>query len=129
MPHSADEKGKRAAIIAESLYLANLTILPVLGFALLLWMHFSGMAQGSALARCHLRQAITGSLWAGALLIVFNAVILLLGGYRSQGTIVSLILYFFSVHTALILTGMAGLAKATASQQFVYPLIGRRCDD
>jgi len=84
MPRSADEKGKRAAIIAESLYLANLTILPVLGFALLLWMHFSGMAQGSALARCHLRQAITGSLWAGVLLILFNAVILLLGGYSAR---------------------------------------------
>lgn len=87
------------------------------------------MAQASALARCHLRQAISGSLWAGVLLVVLNAVILILGGYRSPATIVTLILYFFSVHTALILIGMAGLAKATASQRFVYPLIGRRCDD
>lgn len=129
MRRSAAEQGKRAAILAESLYLANLTILPVLGFLLLVWMHLSGVAQASALARCHLRQAITGSLWAGVLLILLNAAILLLGGYRSQGTIVTLILYFFSVHTALILTGMAGLAKAAASQPFVYPLIGRRCDD
>ncbi|MEY3747782.1 MAG: hypothetical protein RL194_1241 [Pseudomonadota bacterium] len=129
MRPSAAEQGKRAAILAESLYLANLTVLPVIGFFLLVCLHLSGVAQASALARCHLRQAISGSLWAGVLLVVLNAVILILGGYRSPATIVTLILYFFSVHTALILIGMAGLAKATASQRFVYPLIGRRCDD
>lgn len=129
MRRSAAEQGKRTAILAESLYLANLTVLPVIGFALLACLHLSGAAQASALARCHLRQAMSGSLWAGVLLVLLNAAILLLGGYRSPATIVVLMLYFFSAHTALILIGMAGLAKATASQPFVYPLIGRRCDD
>lgn len=128
MPRSADDTGRRIAIAAEGLYLANLTFAPVLAFIVLLWLHFSRAAETSALAACHLRQAITASIWAGVLLVLLNAVILLLGGYRSPYTVVTLILYFFSAHTVLILLGMAGLARAFAGQRFVYPLIGARCD-
>ena len=129
MPPSAADSGRNLAIAAECLYLANITVAPVLVFLGLLWMYRRQTPQTPAVARCHLRQAIFGSLWAGVLLIALNAVILLLGGYRSTNTLVTLILYFFSVHSALILLGMAGLANALASKPFVYPLIGRRCDD
>lgn len=129
MPHSADNDGVRLAIAAECCYLANLTVLPLLGFFVLLAVYFARIDTASALARCHLRQALVGSLWAGVLLILLNALILLMGGYRSHLTIVTLILYFFSVHSMLIILGMAGLAKAFAGQKFIYPLIGARCDD
>ncbi|HSI96396.1 MAG: hypothetical protein ACAH09_02965 [Methylophilaceae bacterium] len=129
MPHSADNDGVRLAIAAECCYLANLTVMPLLGFFVLLAVYFARFDTASVLARCHLRQALVGSLWAGVLLILLNALILLMGGYRSHFTVVTLILYFFSVHSALIILGMAGLAKAFAGQTFIYPLIGARCDD
>lgn len=128
MPPSANDDGRVLAIAAEVFYLANITLAPVLGFVVLLVMHGRQTPHTPALARCHLRQAIAGSLWAGVLLIALNAVILLLGGYRSTYTLITLVLYFFSVHSALILLGMVGLAKALAGKPFEYPLIGARCD-
>lgn len=128
MPRSADDHGQRLAVAAQCLYLANLTFLPVLAFIALLWLYTMRAAQGSSLARCHLRQAVFGSLWAGVLLVLLNIVILLLGGYRSSHTLIALILYFFSAHSVLILLGMVGLSKALAGKTFVYPLIGVRCD-
>lgn len=128
MPLSADDSGQYLAVAAECLYLANLTLAPVLGFVVLLWLYRAHAARTTALARCHLRQAIFGSLWAGMLLVVLNAIILLLGGYRSTYTLITLVLYFFSVHSALIVLGMVGLSRALAGKTFVYPLIGVRGD-
>ena len=129
MPPTANDDGRVLAIAAEVFYLANITLAPVLGFVVLLFMLWRQTPQTPALALCHLRQAISGSLWAGVLLIALNAVILLLGGYRSTYTLITLVLYFFSVHSALILLGMFGLSKALAGKPFQYPLIGARCDD
>lgn len=128
MPLSVNENDQYLAIAAECLYLANLTLAPVLGFVVLLWLYRTRAAKSTVLARCHLRQAVFGSLWAGVLLILLNAIILMLGGYRSTYTIITIILYFFSVHSALILFGMVGLSRALAGKIFVYPLIGVRCD-
>jgi len=129
MPRSVDNDGKVLAVTAECLYLANITLLPVLGFAVLLGLYWRLHATAPKLARCHLRQAISGSIWAGVLLIALNVVILLLGGYHSTYTLITLVLYFFSCHSLLILLGMAGLAQAMAGKLFVYPLIGVRCYD
>ncbi|TAJ94425.1 MAG: hypothetical protein EPO31_09750 [Gammaproteobacteria bacterium] len=129
MPRLAGNEGRMLAVIAECLYLANISMAPILGFAIILWLYYRLPPKGSDLARCHLRQAIAGSIWAGILLILLNAVILLLGGYRSTNTLITLVLYFFTVHSALLLVGMAGLANAMAGKPFVYPLIGRPCHD
>lgn len=129
MPRSGADQGRMLAIVAECLYLANISMAPVLGFIILLWLYYRLPPEAPVLARCHLRQAISGSLWAGVLLILLNAIILLLGGYRSTNTLITLVLYFFTVHSALLLVGMAGLANAMAGNLFVYPLIGRPCDD
>jgi hypothetical protein len=129
MPPSADESGQRLALTAECLFLANLTLAPVVAFLLLLVLYYRQNTETPALARCHLRQAMAGSLWAGVLLVLLNCVILLLGGYHSTYTLIALILYFITCHSVFILLGMAGIAKALSGQPFVYPLIGRRCDD
>lgn len=128
MPRSANDDGRTLAVAAECLYLLNMTFMPVLGFAVLLLLYLHQTPQTPALARCHLHQSLAGSLWAAALLILLNAVILLLGGYRSTYTLITLVLYFFSCHSLLILLGMVGLAKALAGKPFVYPLIGVRCN-
>lgn len=129
MPRSASNDGRLLAIMAECLYLANISMFPILGFLILLWLHRRLPPEAPALARCHLRQAIAGSIWAGILLILLNAIILLLGGYRSTNILITLVLYFFTIHSALLLVGMAGLANALAGKLFVYPLIGRPCND
>lgn len=117
------------AVTAEVLYLANLLLLPGLAFLALLVLWAAHRRTAAALARCHLRQTVSASLWAGALLILANALIILLGGYHQPSTWVIVILYFTIFHSTLVLLGVLGLARAMAGQRFVYPVIGRRCDD
>lgn len=132
MPASADNEqetpGQPLAVWAETLYLANLLLAPGLAFLMLLWLYFKRSAGMPALARCHLRQAISASIWAGVLLVIANLLIILLGGYAAPKTWMIVIIYFTTCHSTLVLLGVLGLAKAMAGQKYVYPLVGRPCD-
>ena len=123
------QPGQPLAVTAEVLYLANLLLLPGLAFLVLLVVWNRHRHSAPALARCHLRQTLAASLWAGALLVIANAAIILLGGYHQPSTWVIAILYFTLFHSTFVLLGVLGLAKAMAGKAFVYPLIGRPCDD
>lgn len=120
--------GTKLAITAESLYLVNLLLVPGLAFAVLAVLYLRHVRSAAPLARCHLRQTMMGSLWAGVLLVLVNGLILALGGYQAPGTWVVLVLYFVCCHTGLVLLGVLGLAKAMAGQPYRYPLLGRACD-
>ena len=67
---------------------------------------------------------LAASLWAGALLVVANAAIILTGGYDAASTWIIVILYFTTCHATLIFCGAIGLAKALAGKPFRFPLIG-----
>ena len=95
---------------------------------MLLWLYFKRSPNMPAIAVCHLRQAISASLWAGALLVIANLLIILLGGYAAPNTWVIVIIYFTTCHSTLVLLGVLGLAKAMAGQKYVYPLVGRPCE-
>ena len=126
MQRSAElTEGAGTAVTAESLYLVNLLLAPGLGFLLLVWMWWRSRDQAPPLAASHLSQTISGSIWAGILLVVANALILLLGGYRGPHVWVVVISYFTFCHSMLVMFGAYGLSKAMAGQCWRYPLIGR----
>ena len=135
MPHSEHKyeqqqsepvaPGQGLAVTAEVLYITNLLLLPGLAFIALLGVYFTTIKGASELAACHLRQTLSASLWAGALLLVANTIIVLLGGYRSPNTWMVVIIYFTTCHATLVLLGVLGLARAMAGQCFRYPLVGR----
>jgi len=116
--------GQGLAVFAETLYLANLLLLPGIAFLALLWLYLRHRRAAHPLAANHLGQTITVSLWAGALLVAANGVILILGGYRGPYTWVVLILYFTVCHSTLVLLGIVGLSKAMAGQFWRFPLLG-----
>lgn len=119
--------GTALAVLVEALYLANLLLAPGVAFAVLAWLYMKHISSTAPLAQCHLRQTLSASLWAGVLLIVANAVILALGGYRAPYTWVIVVLYFVTCHSTLVLLGTLGLARAMAGKAYRYPLIGRPC--
>lgn len=121
--------GSTLAILAEALYLANLLLAPGLAFAILVWLYMKHIGSAAPLARCHLRQTLSASLWAGVLLVIVNTVIIALGGYRAPHTWVVVVLYFITAHSTLVLLGILGLAKAMAGKLYVYPLVGRPCPE
>jgi len=120
--------GQGTAIAAEALYLANLLLLPGICFLALLWLYSRHHIAGPALARCHLRQTMAASLWAGVILVIVIALILLGGGWQSANVWMYVIIYFTVGHSTLILLGMVGLAKAMAGKSWRYPLLGVHCD-
>jgi len=119
--------GQNIAVLAETLYLVNLLLLPLAAFLLLLWVYRRHYSHAPPLARCHLLQTLWGSVWAGAMLLLVTLSIILLGGHATVGTWVVVILYFTTVHATLVLFGSLGLARAMAGQHFHFPLIGRQC--
>ena len=121
--------GQGLAVLAESLYLVNLLLLPGVAFIVLLWVYALHHAQAAPLAQCHLRQTLSASLWAGVILVLANGVIIALGGYTAPSTWVVVILYFTCCHAALVMLGTLGLAKAMAGKAYRYPLVGRPCPE
>jgi len=127
MPLSADKPapaGQSLAVLAEALFLANLLVLPGVAFFGLLWLWRQRGAEAPPLARQHLWQALVVSLWGGVLIVLCSAALVLLGGWHWSGTWVLVILYFTCVHSALVVFGSIGLARAMAGQPYRYPLIG-----
>jgi len=116
------------AIAAEALFLCNLLLLPGLAFVLLLIMFLRHARTCSDLCRCHLKQTVIASLWAGVLIVIITGGILLIGAYDQPWTWVLLIIYFTTVHATLVLLGVVGLAKALAGKHYHYPLIGAHCE-
>lgn len=124
--NTPEDAAGSVAVQAEALYLMNLLLAPGLGFIGLLWLAWHHAHDRNELTRCHLRQTIVASIWAGVLLMVVTLLIVLLGGFNNPATWVVLILYFVCCHSALILFGVLGLARAMAGQIYIYPLIGSR---
>jgi uncharacterized Tic20 family protein len=124
-----DIPGQRIAVSAEALYLANLLLLPGLALLALLVLWLAQRRDLPPLARCHLRQTLLASLWAGVMLVLANALIFALGGYQQAATWIVIALYFVICHATLVLLGILGLARAMAGKDYVYPLIGRPCND
>lgn len=121
-----EKDGQALAVLAESLFLINLMLLPGIAFAILAGLWLKHHDSAPPLARQHLRQATLVSLWGGALIIILGGVILLAGGLDAGWTWVVLVLYFTAIHSTLILLGMYALIKAMAGQRWRFPLIGPR---
>lgn len=114
------------AVQAEVIYLVNLLLMPGLAFVALLWLAHRHAASANRLTRCHLKQTVVASIWAGVLLTAVSVVIVLLGGFAMPATWIVAILYFLCCHAVLVLFGIFGLARAMAAQTYVYPLVGSR---
>lgn len=121
--------GRRLAILAESLYLANLMIAPGLAWLLLAFLWHRHARSADRLARCHLGEALRAGLWSGVLLVAVSGALVLVGGLDRPGAWAAAILYFVSVHATFILLGVLALVKAMDGQCWRYPLIGGSGDD
>jgi hypothetical protein len=123
------DNGQSLASIAEALYLMNLLLFPGLAFLVLLYLYYKYRNSAPPLARCHLRQTVSASIWAGIMIGIINVLIIVLGGYDSATTWIVGILYFVSIHALMVFLGALGLAKAMAGQHYHYLFFGTACSD
>lgn len=124
MNNSSDDAP--AAVQAEVLYLLNLLLLPGLAFIGLLWLAYRHRHSGNEIVRCHIKQTIAASLWAGFLLTVVAVAILAMGGLFVPASWIVMILYVLCCHATLVLLGVVGLSRALSGETYIYPLIGSR---
>lgn len=114
------------AVAAAALFVANLTVAPVVAFLVLAWLWRTRRDTAAPLARGHLDQAFRVSLRGGALLVVIVAAIVALGGRHWPWTWVLVVLYFTFVHSTLVICGCLALAKAMSGQAYRIPILGIR---
>ena len=114
------------AVLAASLYLLNLLLLPGMAFGVLVWLWATRRRDASSVDRSHLDNALRGSLLAGTMLVGVALFILIPGGFGHPATWVALILYLVTFHAAFVLVGVLMLVKALAAQPFCFPLVGVR---
>jgi len=77
---SEEKAGQNLAVLAETLFLANLLLAPGIAFAILLWLWLRYKDSAPPLARQHLKQATFVSLYGGLLIVSLTAIFILVGG-------------------------------------------------
>jgi len=128
MPVSENYQPRRdtsTAVLAQSLYLINLLLVPGIAFAFLLLLYFQKRKKADPFTLNHLQQTVFATLWAGLIIFVAVALIFLLGGIDGPYVWMIAIMYFTLAHSSFIILGMIGLIKALAGQCWRFPLIGK----
>jgi uncharacterized membrane protein len=131
MPYSDDQNdtgnsidGQQLAILAESLYVANLLIIPFLGFIILGFVFLKKHGSAPPLAQSHLEQTIAASIGIAIMFIAFAGIIMLLRmwGLEAVGVWMIVVIVFTIIHATMVLFGVLGLARAMAGKCWRYPV-------
>lgn len=112
------------AILAETLFLANLLLIPLIPFLVLFSLYRKYSKKPGSLAFNHIRQTFIASLWAGVFIVCVVGVFYFLSNVSAAVTWTIIITYLTCVHSLFVMLGIYGLAKAMASQTVKFPLIG-----
>ena len=115
------------AILAESLFLANLLLIPVIPFLILFSLYRkhkkTNTSEQESLAFNHIRQTFFASIWAGIFIICVVGVFYFVSNISAAVTWTIIITYFTCVHSLFVMYGIYGLAKAMAGKKVKFPLI------
>ena len=138
MPHLDDNSasdnsvdGKPLAILAESLYVANLLIIPFAGFIILGFIFLKKHGDAPPLAQSHLEQTVAASIGIAIMFIAFAGIIMLLRmwGLEAVAVWIIAVIVFTIIHATMVLFGVLGLAKAMAGKCWRYPVFGHALPD
>ena len=105
---------KKAATIAQSLYLANLLVFPIIAFIALLLMFYQ-RKNSKELVYQHQVRAIQLSIAAGVLLLLIPALVVFYLGNVPQ-FLMLLLLYFIVLHVCFVLVGMINVSRAMSNK-------------
>jgi hypothetical protein len=120
-------EGQSLAVIAESLYVANLLILPFLAFFALVFLFFRQHGSAPPLARSHLEQTLSASIGIAIMFFACAVVVMLLKylGLEEVGLWMIVVIVFTIIHATMVLFGVLGLAKAMSGKCWRYPVFGK----
>lgn len=125
--HAGQNDGRDFAVLVESLYVANLLILPMLAFIILAILFIKKHGSLPSLADSHLEQTMSASIWIGIIffLAAITTMMMNLLGVEDVTLWVITIITFTIIHATMVLFGVVGLAKALAGKYWRYPFVGK----
>lgn len=135
MPHSDERSrdehnaaGQGLAVLAESLYVANLLILPFIAFTILVLVYLTKRPLAPPLAKSHLDQTVSASIGIAVMFIVCIGIIMWLRtwGLEDVSVWIIVVIVFTLIHATMVLLGVLGLAKAMAGKCWRYPVFGKK---
>jgi len=123
--------GKDSAVLIESLYVANLLILPGLAFIALLYLFMTKHDSLPALARSHLEQTMSACVWIAFMLLTASTTIMIMrfSGVEDVTLWMIVVILFTILHASMVFLGILGLAKALAGKCYRYPVVGKQLPD
>ena len=135
MPHSDKNlpveeqavEGQSLAVVAESLYVANLLILPFIAFFALVYLFMKQHGSAPPLARSHLEQTLSASIGIAIMFFACAMIIMLLRAWGLEDVSIWMIvvIVFTIIHATMVLFGVLGLAKAMSGKCWRYPVFGK----
>lgn len=111
----ATDKQLKRAFHAALMSLLNLTVLPVLGFIVLLRLYKKTAA--NTFDHYHARLAIKLNLLAAIALILVSGLMLVVGGFNSPMSWIYMVSYFVTIHALFILIATWALVCALAGDK------------
>ncbi len=118
MKESNKDYQQKISIIAQSLYLANLLLLPGLSFLVLLH-YFMKHKSHYGVARIHLYRSMQLCILNGILLAVIPLIYIFISASFSAALMVT-IFYFVCMHSIFVLIGMFNLSRALVSKLPIF---------
>lgn len=115
------------SIVCQSLYLANLLLLPGVFFCVLLYFFYQYLKQEKnakeanktwqlktfGIGKIHLYRSVQLSFLAGFMLVVLPFLVVLLSE-KFEASVMVMLFYFITLHAAFVLIGMLNLSRAMA---------------
>ncbi len=124
---SSEENNRQtlSAIISETLFLANLLLIPVIPFLILFSMYIKHKNNPDSLAFNHIRQNFIASIWAGIFIVCVAGSFYFLSDISAAATWTIIITYITCVHSVFVMYGIYGLSKAMGGYKVKFPFIGK----
>ncbi|MCP3852007.1 MAG: hypothetical protein GY694_17485 [Gammaproteobacteria bacterium] len=116
-------KSDTTAVIAESLFLANLLLIPVIPFLFLVYQFKKYAHQTDSIAYNHLKQTLIASVLAGIFIVAIAGIFYFFSNTSAAVTWTIILTYLTCVHSVFVMMGIYGLSKAMVGQKVKFPLI------
>ncbi len=126
-PQNNPVAGQDFAVLVESLYVANLLILPMLAFIALAILFLKKHGSLPPLADSHLEQTMSACIWIAVMFSIAAMTIMVMSlvGIEDVTLWVIIVILFTILHATMVLLGVFGLSKALAGKCWRYPVIGK----
>ncbi len=121
--NEVEKKESIIAILAEGLFLANLLLIPIIPFLVLLYLFRKHSDRPDSVAYNHLRQTLIASILAGIFIVGIIAVFYFFSTTSAAITWTIIITYLTCIHSVFVMLGIYGLSKAMGGQKVKFPLI------